>query len=171
MRNPDEPATSQQKDAARRAGLTFPADITKGEMSSLLDDVVIPPSEEQIKFAAELKIEVPEGISSRELGKRLTDESNRLGREAVKTNPALKQGNMILYKGRPYTITRIGMQRGRYIAGLQKISYLTDMVENPETYRTITVSVSSIASAEKTDLMSYRDTYNKRVRAQARNKR
>jgi len=117
-RNPDAPASKKQIEHAIELGVTVPKGITMAEIGDLIDEAKAnrKPSSDQLEFAAKLGIQVPEGMGFYELSDLIDAEVKRLTIIAMRTNPALCAGKVIMYNGLPYRIDDLnGRERFRAV--------------------------------------------------------
>jgi hypothetical protein len=144
-------------------GVTM-ANITEAQAQALLREcVLVPPSDEQLIFAAELGLTVPDGISSRQLSKLLdktqvesdlkTDEAKRA---IIAANPALKAFSTILIGGLPYRIERIYLNRGAWMVCVKVIRDVQEKLAGTCTYESITaIPIAYLADAKPTNVKDF----------------
>lgn len=146
MNDPDSPATPRQIAYAQSLGLTFDEKtITKSEISKLLDEAVskLKPTGRMLEQAAALGIPVTDDMMLTDLKKLLYAEYSRLGREAIKHNPTLTAGTIIIHNGIAYQISFAGRRRNRYLVDLRPLFKGKG--------RFITVAAATVANATQAD--------------------
>ncbi|HEU4914458.1 MAG TPA: hypothetical protein VFT16_03595 [Candidatus Saccharimonadales bacterium] len=151
IRDPYAEPTPGQRRKARELGIDVPAGIKKGALSDLIDGFIQSrlPTDEQLTFAAALDITVPPEMTSVELDAMLDRVVRERSIQAMKENPDLRAGKIIMYKGMPYTIESVGNMRGRYVAELHPLRVMMGRFDRdhpkPRYYQVKRVHIITIA--------------------------
>jgi hypothetical protein len=162
-------ATYKRKLALIRAiGVDWPegvdiTNVTQAQANAMLDEcVLVPPSDPQLVFAAELGIDVPLGISYRSLSdildvaRELSDkDSDAAKAELLAKNPSIQAGNMVVVDDLPYRIERIYKRRGMWVAHVITIQAIRDRITDRIYQCCKALPLINLAHATKTDLMTY----------------
>jgi len=116
IKYPWEPATKGQITHAKQLGITVPPNVTKGQISALIDEVKLArkPTSDQLTFAAALDITIPDQATFNELSALISEEVAIRSIKALAANLDLRAGKVIMYKGLPYEITFAGRRWKRY---------------------------------------------------------
>lgn len=156
----------------RAIGVDWPegvdlTNVTEAQAVAMLDEcVLVPPSDSQLVFAAELGIDVPPGISYRSLSdildvaKELSDkDSDAAKAELLAKNPSIQAGNMVVVDDLPYRIERIYKRRGMWVAHVITIQAIRDRITDRIYQCCKALPLINLAHATKTDLMTYQREY------------
>lgn len=157
IRYPYADPTPGQRRKARALGIEYPADIKRGALSDLIDIALQTraPSPEQLAFAKALDIEVTDDMTFDDVSAKLDEVIGEKSRAAMKNNPALRAGKVVMYKGMPYEIVQCGNIGGRNAAELKPLTVMLDRFVSlgrakPRDYRRWpTVHIITIANAEE----------------------
>jgi len=139
------PATQDQKKYAKKLGLTFPEDITQGDIHLLINTVAPrkdpPPSPRQIEFAKSIGATFDETEITNRYLKALIDETIEERSKAIlESNPHIKKDAVIEYQGASYRICLIGtilgerwkMRLSPLAGGGTKVIYVMDLESRAE---------------------------------------
>ncbi len=99
---------------AKDLGIEFDSTTTAGRLSALITKARNdqPPSEAQVQFAINLGIEFdPTTITKGEMSKLLDAEVAKQSRDALRSNPALRIGKVVMYKDVAYRIDDINRKK------------------------------------------------------------
>jgi hypothetical protein len=156
IRYPYAEPTPAQLRKARSLGIDIPPGIKRGALSDLIDITLEKrePTAEQLAFAKALDIEVTEGMTFDDVSALLDQVVAERSREAMQSNPALRSGKIIMYKGLPFEIWSIGNIGGRHAADLRPCKVMLDRFTTarpkPRDYRRWhSVNIITIAAAEE----------------------
>lgn len=153
MRDPGGPPTQEQLDYARDLGIEIPEGVTKRTLSRLITQRLASrkPTEKQKLFADELGIEYDDDTTLEELGELIDEQVRQLSIAAMRANPALRKGKIIMYDERVYEIVSIGLDGERYFARLAALS---------SDYPNRNVMIFRIVTAEEVSAERLREIFN-----------
>ncbi len=153
----------------RAIGVNWPegvdlTNVTEVQAVAMLDEcVLVPPSDAQLVFAAELEVEVPPGISYRALSgildvaKELAEKNADEAKAAIlASNPAIRADNLVVLDDLLYRIDRIYKRRGRWVAHVKTVQAVRNMLNADRPYEcTTAMPLIALASAKQSDLQTY----------------
>lgn len=145
MRDPYGPPTERQLNFAKKLGIEIPDNITKIDLSLLIDETKnsIPPTADQLALAKVLEIDIG-GMNKQSVGWAIDAELNKRGQAAMRKNPQLRAGKQIIYNDNAYEITFIGTKK--YGHSKRCVAQLKPVYKGRG--KAVTVAVTTIADAK-----------------------